>query len=126
MGERITVSTASPAALARVSLMPVVAAVRSNTLMTLLPWLPEYRNLIRYFAERYWLQAVADYDLVSRVKFVVIACLLIRHLGGNFQETAQLFSKEIENDADNVDAILDAAYTHPAFTDEKLLGMILK
>ena len=90
------------------------------------PWLPEYRNLIRYFAERYWLQAVADYDLVSRVKFVVIACLLIRHLGGNFQETAQLFSKEIENDADNVDAILDAAYTHPAFTDEKLLGMILK
>lgn len=90
------------------------------------PWQSGYRNLIRYFAERYWLQAVADYDLVSRVKFAVIACLLIQHLGGNFQETAQLFSKEIENDADNVDAILDGAYAHPAFTDDKLLGLLLK
>ena len=89
-------------------------------------WQIGYRNLMRYFVERYWLQAVSDYDLVSRVKFAVIACLLIRHLGGNFPETAQLFSKEIENDANNVDAILDAAYAHPAFTDEKLLGLLLK
>lgn len=88
-------------------------------------WQEGYRNLVRYFVERYWLQAVSDYDLVSRVKFAIVSCLLIRHLGGSFPETAQLFSKEIENDADNIDAILDAAYTHPAFTDEKLLGMLL-
>ena len=74
---------------------------------------------------RYWLQAVSDYDLYSRVKFLVIACLLLRTLGGDFVETAQLFSKEIENDADNMDALLDAAYEHPAFTDAKLLGMLL-
>ena len=35
-------------------------------------------------------------------------------------------SKEIENDADNVDAILDAAYAHPAFTDDKLLFLLLE
>ena len=35
------------------------------------------------------------------------------------------FSKEIENDIDNVEAILDAAYAQPAFTDDRLLGMIL-
>ena len=81
--------------------------------------------LARYFVNRYWLQAVSDYDLYSRVKFMVIACLLLRQLGGNFLETAQLFSKEIENDADNMDALLDAAYEHPAFTDAKLLGMLL-
>ena len=81
--------------------------------------------LARYFIGRYWLQAVSDYDLYSRVKFVVIACLLLRQLGGNFLETAQLFSKEIENDADNMDALLDAAYAYPAFTDAKLLGMLL-
>ncbi len=75
---------------------------------------------------RYWLQAVSDYDLYSRVKFCILACLLVRHLGGDIFRTAQLFSKEIENDADNVDAILDAAYTHPAFTDDKLLGMLLE
>ena len=82
--------------------------------------------LARYFVNRYWLQAVSDYDLYSRVKFMVIACLLLRTLGGDFVGTAQLFSKEIENDADNMDALLDAAYEHPAFTDAKLLGMLLR
>ena len=82
-------------------------------------------NLARYFVGRYWLQAVADYDLYSRVKFLVTACLLLRHLGGDFERTAQLFSKEIENDADNVDALLDAAYDNPALADAKLLGMLL-
>ena len=81
--------------------------------------------LTRYFVNRYWLQAVSDYDLYSRVKFMVIACLLLRELGGDFEKTAQLFSKEIENDADNMDALLDAAYEHPAFTDARLLGMLL-
>lgn len=81
--------------------------------------------LARYFVGRYWLQAVSDYDLYSRVKFMMIACLLLRLLGGDFVQTAQLFSKEIENDSDNMDALLDAAYDHPAFTDAKLLGMLL-
>ena len=89
-------------------------------------WEEAYRNLARYFVERYWLQAVSDYDLYSRVKFMVISCLAIREAGGDLQRTAQLYSKEIENDADNVDALLDAAYTHPAFTDDKLLAALLR
>ncbi len=84
-----------------------------------------YMSLARYFVQRYWLQAVSDYDLYSRVKFMVIACLLMRHLGGDLNRTAQLFSKEIENDADNVEAIWDAAYTHPAFPDDKIFGLLL-
>lgn len=88
--------------------------------------LPEKaRALARYLVDRYWLQAVSDYDLVCRVKFTVVACLLVGGLGGDYTETAQLFSKEIENDADNVDAILDGAYTCPAFTDDRLLGLLL-
>ena len=82
--------------------------------------------LARYFVERYYLQAVSDYDLVGRVKLAVISCLLITSLGGDFVETAQLYSKEIENDADNVEAILDGAYSSPALTDAKLLGLLLK
>lgn len=88
------------------------------------PWRREYRALARYFVDRYYLQAVSDYDLVSRVKLMVISCLTIRHLGGDFAETAQRYSKEIENDVDNLDAILDAAYTHPAFTDAALLDLL--
>ncbi len=90
------------------------------------PWDARQSALARYFVERYWLQAVSDYDLVSRVKLAVISCLTVKILGGDFIATAQLYSKEIENDPDNVDALLDAAYTCPAFTDEKLLGYLLK
>ena len=89
------------------------------------PWTDLFRNLARYGVERYWLQAVSDYDLVSRVKMVVISCLVVRILGGDAIETAQLYSKEIENDADNIDAILDGAYTHPALTDAAVLGLLL-
>ena len=87
-------------------------------------WSRKHLAMARYLAERYWLQAVSDYDLYSRVKFIVIACLLVKDLGGDIYRTAQLFSKEIENSADNVEALLDGAYGHPAFTDDKLLGML--
>ena len=88
------------------------------------PWLPEHRAMAGYMVRRYWLQAVSDYDLACRVKFIIISCLLVRHLGGNVYRTAQLFSKETENNIDNVDAILDAAYSHPAFTDAALLDLL--
>ena len=88
-------------------------------------WHPDHRTLARYFADRYWLQAVSDYDLVSRVKFLVISCLLIRHLGGSTVNTAQLYSKEIENSIENVASIQDAAYSGAAFTDNRLLGLLL-
>ena len=81
--------------------------------------------MARYGVERYWLQAVSDYDLISRVKMIIASCLLVKALGGDPVETAQLYSKEIENSADNVDAVLDAAYTLPAVTDNKLLGLLL-
>lgn len=88
-------------------------------------WSEPIRALARYGVERYWLQAVSDYDLISRVKLIITSCLLVKILGGDVIQTAQLYSKEIENNTDNVEAILDAAYTHPAFTDEKLLWLLL-
>lgn len=88
-------------------------------------WDHRYRALLRYFLDRYWLQAVSDYDILCRGKFAVTACLLIACLGGDLVETAQLFSKEIENDPDNVEAILGGAYTSPALTDSHLLGLLL-
>ena len=89
-------------------------------------WDPRLKNVLAYLIRRYWLQAVSDYDLVGRVKLCIIACLLLSRIPGDLLDTAQLFSKEIENDPDNIDAILDAAYTHPAFTDVRLLGLLLE
>ena len=89
------------------------------------PWTDQHIALCRYFLSRYWLQAVSDYDLIGRVKFAIIGCILIRALGGDMIATAQAFSKEIENDPDNVEAILDGAYTSPALTDTQLLSLLL-
>lgn len=89
-------------------------------------WNDALRSLAIYFVRRYWLQAVWDFDLTCRVKFMVAACILVNALGGDPVQTAQLFSKEIENDPDNVDAILDSAYTVPALTDANLLALLLE
>ena len=88
-------------------------------------WDTRYKALLRYFVGRYWLQAVSDFDIVSRAKFAIAACVLIGYLGDDLVETAQLFSKEIENDPDNVESILDGAYSARALTDLNLLGLLL-
>ena len=89
-------------------------------------WDPRLKNFLVYLIRRYWLQAVSDYDLVGRAKLCIIACLLLSAIPGDILETAQLFSKEIENDPDNVEAILDGAYQDPALTDLGLLGLLFK
>ena len=88
-------------------------------------WSEQHRAMARYGIERYWLQAVSDLDLVSRAKMIVAGCLLVIHLGADTVSVAQLYAKEIENSAENMDAILDGAYSHPALTDAHLLGGVL-
>jgi len=83
------------------------------------------RHLVRYGVRRYWLQAVSDYDLVCRVKLIIISCILVDALGGDMTQTAQLYSKEIENDPENVERILDGAYTALPFTDTNLLSLLM-
>ena len=87
-------------------------------------WDAQHKALLRYFIARYWLQAVSDYDIVCRAKLAITACTLIAYLGGDLVETAQLFSKEIENDPDNVETLLDGAYTARALTDLNLLSLL--
>ena len=83
------------------------------------------KPLMQYLIGRYWLQAVSDFDLICRVKFMVTACILVGSLEGDFLRAAQLFSKEIENDAENVEAVLDGAYRSPALTDLNLFAILL-
>ena len=85
----------------------------------------EVMPMTRYLVRRYWLQAVSDLDLYGRIKFIVLSALLVGSLAGDFRSNAQLWSKEIENDPENLDAILDGAYHSDALTDSKLLGLLL-
>lgn len=88
-------------------------------------WSAQLRALMRYMILRYWLHAISDFDLICRVKLAISACLVVGVLGGDPVQTAQLFSKEIENDPDNVEAILSGAYTSPSLTDANLLALLL-
>lgn len=81
--------------------------------------------LARYGAERYYLQSISDLDIVGRVKMVVLSCVLVHLLGGDTVQTAQLYGKEIENSDENVEAILDGAYSDAALTDDNILGLLL-
>lgn len=87
-------------------------------------WPPEIRSMAGYLIRRYWLQAVSDYDLYSRVKLIAASCLAVKLVGGDMLRTAQRYSKEIENCAENIDAILAAAYDHPALADRALLALL--
>ena len=90
------------------------------------PWLPQHRAMAIYLVQRYWLQAVSDADLLCQVKFILTACLTVRHLDAPVLRAAQLWSKEIENSADNVEALLVAAYHSPALADTRLLDLLQK
>ena len=87
-------------------------------------WDPQLKNLLVYLIRRYWLQAVSDYDHVGRAKLCIVSCLLLSAIDGDVICNAQLFSKEIENDPDNIEAILDGVYRNPALTDVRLLGLL--
>ena len=87
-------------------------------------WCDEIRQLAVYLINRYWLQAINDLDILCRAKFVIAACLLVGLMADEPAQTAQLFSKEVENNDDNVEAILDGCYTCPGLTDANLLGLL--
>ena len=90
------------------------------------PWDHRFRGILRYFIDRYWLQAVDDGELGLRMKFAVVSCLVIHSLGGDLAETAQIYSKEIENSEENMDAMLESLETSSAAADLRLLNLLLK
>ena len=81
-------------------------------------------RIAQYGVLRHWYQAVSDWDLTSRVKLLLSGCALLARLPGALRDNAQLWSKEIENSAVNLDALLDGAYTQPGLTDANLLSLL--
>ena len=81
-------------------------------------------RIAQYGVLRHWYQAVSDWDLTSRVKLLLSGCALISRLPGAPVNNAQLWSKEIENSAQNLDSLLDGAYTQSGLTDANLLALL--
>ena len=87
------------------------------------PLHPLTRSLARYLTERYWLRQDLGDDW-GKGGFILACCLLVSALGEDFIENAQLFSKEVSNCAENMDALMDAVYGHPAFSPENLTALL--
>ena len=81
-------------------------------------------RIAQYGVLRHWYQAVSDWDLTSRIKLLLSGCALLARLPGALRDNAQLWSKEVENSAVNLDALLDGAYTPPGLTDANLLSLL--
>ncbi|MBQ4549737.1 MAG: flagellin lysine-N-methylase [Oscillospiraceae bacterium] len=81
-------------------------------------------RIAQYGICRHWYQAVSDWDLTSRVKMLLSGCALLARLPGSLRDNAQLWSKEIENSTENLNVLLDGAYTRSGLTDANLLGLL--
>ena len=76
-----------------------------------------------YFAFRHLLKAVNDGDLLGRAQFCVFGVLVterLSHLAG-LPEALRLFSREIEHDEENLEALLDAFQQREGLSPASLL-----
>lgn len=97
----------------------------------------EFRNIAWYYCYRYWLQAVFDYDVLSKIKRLAVACIMIsaiecmllRDTGSiSFSQrvrVVQLYSKEVEHSEKNQQILEDAFYCLDGFSDDNLCSLLL-
>ena len=70
---------------------------------------------------RYLLQAVSDGDILLRVQQMLACVTFAAFANCDAADAARLFCKEVEHSYENLDAVYDACYTHPAFAPETFL-----
>ena len=81
-----------------------------------------------YLAFRYLLKAVNDGDLLGRAQFCLLGVLAVDRLSRftELSEALRLFSREIEHDQDNLDALLDAFWQVDGLSAAALLAALSK
>ena len=81
-----------------------------------------------YLAFRHLLKAVNDGDLLGRSQLCVLGVLTVDRLSRltGLSEALRLFSREIEHDEDNLDALLEAFWQRPALSLPAFLAALEK
>ncbi len=97
----------------------------------------QYEQIMVYFVYRYFMKAVYDYDLISKVKFGVVSTLVIRCVDysrwlikrelllSDFVWLAHLYSKEIEHSDENMEALAQYCGSDLRFHTEALIASLL-
>mgnify|MGYP000174674547 FL=1 len=72
--------------------------------------------LMSYFIYRYFMKSCEDNNLIDKVKFAILSCLIIEqmneyckrnHILKTPQEIARIYSKEIEYSQENMEIIFE-------------------
>ena len=81
-----------------------------------------------YLAFRHLLKAVNDGDLLGRAQLCVLGVLTVDRLSrlAGLPEALRLFSREIEHDEDNLDALLEAFWQRPVLSLPAFLAALEK
>lgn len=96
----------------------------------------QYRRMLQYYLARYWLQTVADFDAVGKIKLMVTALLMLRRMQTSYMKKekelphdaslrlVQLYSKEVEHNALNREILEEAFFTEEAFSIKQLIALL--
>lgn len=97
----------------------------------------KFENFLVYFIFRYFMKAVFDYDVTSKVNTAVVSYLMIKELfvfkctqkGKVSEEDAvdimHMYSKDIEHLEENIETLSELYKTNPVFKLEELLTIIM-
>lgn len=86
-------------------------------------------NIFIYFVWRYFMKAVHDGDVMSKIILGAISCAMIAIMaeGENLEDyikAAKLYSKEIEYSEENLEMMLEMCYTESGFSAENLISLL--
>ena len=97
----------------------------------------EYENILSYFLFRYFLQALYDADILSKIKLAIFSYIIIYNLDidtflkNNNKLTledqiyiAHMYSKEIEHSDNNIEKLHDLFNNNKLFSSDNLLTSI--
>ena len=91
----------------------------------------EYEKLAVYFVYRYFLKAVRERDLLSKINAMLVFVFAAEVINASREadqndrfETVKELCKEIEYSGDNMDRIYDDSYLSDIFSDSAMLSLI--
>lgn len=91
----------------------------------------EYEKLAVYFVYRYFLKSARDFDLISKVRTMIVIIFTARIINLSRRadqsdrfDTVKEICKEIEYSADNMYKLSEDSYTDSIFSDESLLALL--
>ena len=89
------------------------------------------KKLAVYFKYRYFLKVVRDFDLLSKIKAMIVSVFAAEVINLSREqdalarfETVKELCKEIEYSGDNMDRIYDDSYLSDIFSDISMLALL--